>query len=169
MEVAVGADKVWPPFVDDGKKLPKRVKLVAGDQRPRRSLRGPKHAQEIPHRLIKRRRVFAAAVGDHKHRADSDRLKDKRLLDRGAEDAFKLINVSDELASREESELYCLPLSPARPGPVPPWLAALRTILAQNFVDEEPWLRRNLTLEMEEEIAVDRLGVERFKTRLVCN
>ena len=54
-------------------------------------------------------RLFARAVGDHEARADPVRLKDQRLLGRGAKDAFKLIDVGDELASREEAALYCPP------------------------------------------------------------
>ena len=50
-----------------------------------------------------------------------------------------------------------------------PHPTAPKSILVQYSLGEEPYLRKTLTLNMVESQAVDRLDVERFRTRLVCD
>jgi hypothetical protein len=50
-----------------------------------------------------------------------------------------------------------------------PKLGAPRSIVAEYSLAEQPYLRKKLSLDMPEDGAVDRLEVERFRTRQICD
>ena len=108
---------------------------------------------------------FSRADGSHEVVVESDEFR--ILLMDGTKLSLKDYRVQRDPVVRKEEDRSHIQIEYVPRGEPHP--EAPQSILMEYSLAEEPYLRKTLTLTLEEGEAVDRLEVERFKTGLVCD